>query len=227
MKSTLCLLLVTLLAGPLAEAQTSTDTDALIRQLKPAATRGLRNLNVQAVPPMLPAAPPAAMAPSDAPPVVPATTPQAAPPVTPVPPASAELPVSVPPPVFAPPAANPVAEATPVAPSVSLAIQFEYNSAQVSPASHQTLQQLAQALQSAELLAYRFRIEGHTDAKGMATYNRKLSQSRADEVRRVLMTLGVAGERLTSVGFGASQLALPSQPYAAENRRVRIVNLAP
>lgn len=204
MKSTLCLLLVTLLAGPLAEAQTSTDTDALIRQLKPAATRGLRNLNVQAVPPMLPAAPPAAMAPSDAPPVVLATTPQAA-----------------------PPAANPVAEATPVAPSVSLAIQFEYNSAQVSPASHQTLQQLAQALQSAELLAYRFRIEGHTDAKGMATYNRKLSQSRADEVRRVLMTLGVAGERLTSVGFGASQLALPSQPYAAENRRVRIVNLAP
>ena len=217
MKTTLCLLLATLLAAPLAEAQTPLDADALIRQLKPATTRGLRNLNVQAVP----ATPVAPAAPSSAADVT-ATSPQAPAPLAPDQPDSVTLPA--PAPVAATPAANPTVDP---APSVSLAIQFEYNSARVSQASYQTLQQLSRALQSPELLDYRFRIEGHTDAKGQATYNRKLSQSRADEVRRVLVTLGVAGERLSSTGLGASQLALPSQPYAAENRRVRIVNLAP
>lgn len=217
MKTTLCLLLATLLAAPLAEAQTPPDADALIRQLKPATTRGLRNLNIQAVPAIPVAQPVAPAAPSPAADVT-ATSPQAPASLAPVQPDSVTLPA--PAPVAATPAVDP-------APSVSLAIQFEYNSAQVSQASFQTLQQLSRALQSPELLDYRFRIEGHTDAKGQAAYNRKLSQSRADEVRRVLITLGVAGERLSSIGLGASQLALPSQPYAAENRRVRIVNLAP
>lgn len=217
MKTTLCLLLATLLAAPLAEAQTPPDADALIRQLKPATTRGLRNLNIQAVPatPLAQAVAPAAPSPAAD---VTATSPQAPAPIAPVQPDSVTLPA--PAPVAATPAVDP-------APSVSLAIQFEYNSAQVSQASFQTLQQLSRALQSPALLDYRFRIEGHTDAKGQAAYNHKLSQSRADEVRRVLVTLGVAGERLSSIGLGASQLALPSQPYAAENRRVRIVNLAP
>lgn len=226
MKTTLSLLLATLLAAPLAEAQTPPDADALIRQLKPATTRGLRNLNIQAAP-AAPAAASAVLASPAAPSVAPGVTatPQAAAPATPAQPNSAALPA--PAPVAATPAANPAVEAAPAAPSVSLAIQFEYNSARVSQASYQTLQQLSRALQSPELLDYHFRIEGHTDAKGLAAYNRKLSQSRADEVRRVLVTLGVAGERLSSIGLGASQLALPSQPYAAENRRVRIVNLAP
>jgi outer membrane protein OmpA-like peptidoglycan-associated protein len=221
MKTTLCLLLATLLAAPLAEAQTPPDADALIRQLKPATTRGLRNLNIQAVPATPLAQPVAPAAPSSAADVT-ATSPQAPAPIAPVQPDSVTLPA--PAQVAAAPAANPAVDP---APSVSLAIQFEYNSARVSQVSYQTLQQLSRALQSPELLDYRFRIEGHTDAKGQAAYNRKLSQSRADEVRRVLMTLGVAGERLSSIGLGASQLALPSQPYAAENRRVRIVNLAP
>lgn len=221
MKTTLCLLLATLLAAPLAEAQTPPDADALIRQLKPATTRGLRNLNIQAVPATPVAQPVAPAAPSSAADVT-ATSPQAPAPLAPVQPDSVTLPA--PAQVAAAPAANPAVDP---APSVSLAIQFEYNSARVSQVSYQTLQQLSRALQSPELLDYRFRIEGHTDAKGQAAYNRKLSQSRADEVRRVLVTLGVAGERLSSIGLGASQLALPLQPYAAENRRVRIVNLAP
>lgn len=221
MKTTLCLLLATLLAAPLAEAQTPPDADALIRQLKPATTRGLRNLNIQAVPATPVAQPAAPAAPSSAADVT-ATSPQAPAPLAPVQPDSVTLPA--PAQVAAAPVANPAVDP---APSVSLAIQFEYNSARVSQVSYQTLQQLSRALQSPELLDYHFRIEGHTDAKGQAAYNRKLSQSRADEVRRVLMTLGVAGERLSSIGLGASQLALPSQPYAAENRRVRIVNLAP
>lgn len=214
MKKTVCLLLAMLLPS-LAYAQAEPDAEALIRLLKPGTTRGLRNLTVQAAPPAAPALP---VAP-------PAAVPEPTPPATVTPPAVQVAPVPSAPSV--PPAPAPSTEAAADAPSVSLAIQFEYNSARVSAASRQTLQQLAQALQSPELAAYRFRIEGHTDAKGQAGYNRKLSQARADEVRQLLVAQGVAAARLSSIGMGASQLALPSQPFAAENRRVRIVNLAP
>lgn len=228
MKRPLCLFLSAWLLACAAQAQTAPDTDTLIRLLKPGTTRGLRNLQVQAVPPAATPAPATAHQ-ASSPAAVPASnvathsTPPAATPQAPE--ASHALPIAAP---VAPVAPAPVAPlAVQPEPSVSLAIQFEYNSARVSAESRQTLQQLAQALQSPELAAYRFRIEGHTDAKGQAGYNRKLSQARADEVRQLLIAQGVAAERLSSIGLGSSQLALPSQPYAAENRRVRIVNLAP
>lgn len=224
MKKTVCLLLAMLLPS-LAQAQAEPDTEALIRLLKPGTTRGLRNLTVQAAPPAAPAVTVVAPLAAVPEPTSPATVTPPAVQVAPVSPPVVTQPVSPAPSV--PPSPAPATEAAAEAPSVSLAIQFEYNSARVSAASRQTLQQLAQALLSPELAAYRFRIEGHTDAKGQAGYNRKLSQARADEVRQLLVAQGVAAARLSSIGMGASQLALPSQPFAAENRRVRIVNLAP
>lgn len=222
MKKTVCLMLAMLLPS-LAQAQAEPDAEALIRLLKPGTTRGLRNLTVQAAPPAAPALPVAPL------PAVPEPTPPSTvtPPAVQVAPAAPAVAQPAPSAPSVPPAPAPSTEAAAEAPSVSLAIQFEYNSARVSAASRQTLQQLAKALQSPELAAYRFRIEGHTDAKGQAGYNRKLSQARADEVRQLLVAQGVAAARLSSIGMGASQLALPSQPFAAENRRVRIVNLAP
>lgn len=224
MKKTVCLMLAMLLPS-LAHAQAEPDAEALIRLLKPGTTRGLRNLTVQAAPPAAPAVTVVAPLPAVPEPTPPATVTPPAVQVAPVSPPAVAQPVPSAPSV--PPAPALATEAPADAPSVSLAIQFEYNSARVSAASRKTLQQLAQALQSPELAAYRFRIEGHTDAKGQAGYNRKLSQARADEVRQLLVAQGVAAARLSSIGMGASQLALPSQPFAAENRRVRIVNLAP
>lgn len=68
-------------------------------------------------------------------------------------------------------------------------------------------------------------MEGHTDAKGRADYNLKLSQQRADAVRAFLANNGVADARLAAAGKGSSELANTNDPMAAENRRVRIVNL--
>ena len=110
-------------------------------------------------------------------------------------------------------------------PSLSLLIQFDFNSAKVKPESQQALSNLAQALQSKELLESRFAVEGHTDAKGRADYNLKLSQPRADAVRAFLTSNGVQDSRLAVVGKGATELANAADPQAAENRRVRIVNL--
>jgi outer membrane protein OmpA-like peptidoglycan-associated protein len=117
-------------------------------------------------------------------------------------------------------------EATPAAkPSLSLLIQFDFNSAKVKPESQQALVNLAQALQSKELVESKFAVEGHTDAKGRADYNLKLSQQRADAVRAFLASNGVVDARLQAVGKGSGELANAADPLAAENRRVRIVNL--
>ena len=118
------------------------------------------------------------------------------------------------------------ADTTPAAkPSLSLLIQFDFNSAKVKPESQQALSNLAQALQSKELVDAKFAVEGHTDAKGRADYNLKLSQQRADAVRAYLASSGVADARLQAVGKGATELANTADPLAADNRRVRIVNL--
>ena len=135
---------------------------------------------------------------------------------------------SAPPPVGA---AEPVVPAAPVAavprprPSLSLLIQFDFNSAHVKPESEQALVNLAQALKSPELSESRFAVEGHTDSRGRADYNLKLSQQRADAVRTVLAHNGVVESRLSAVGKGSTEPANAADPQAAENRRVRIVNL--
>ena len=119
-----------------------------------------------------------------------------------------------------------VADTAPAArPSLSLLIQFDFNSAKVKPESQQALSNLAQALQSKELVDAKFVVEGHTDAKGRTDYNLKLSQQRADAVRVYLASNGVADARLQAVGKGSTELANTTDPLAADNRRVRIVNL--
>ena len=110
-------------------------------------------------------------------------------------------------------------------PALSLLIQFDYNSAHLLPQSEQALINLSQALQAPELANSRFAVEGHTDAKGNPEYNMKLSAQRAQAVVAFLKVRGVGEERLLASGKGATALANPALPFAAENRRVRIVNL--
>jgi outer membrane protein OmpA-like peptidoglycan-associated protein len=109
--------------------------------------------------------------------------------------------------------------------SLSLQIQFDFNSASVKIESKESLANLAAAMQSKDLLEAKFVIEGHTDAKGKADYNQRLSQHRADSVREFLVSKGVDGTRLSSAGKGSSDPANTTDPLAAENRRVKIVNL--
>ena len=122
-------------------------------------------------------------------------------------------------------AASGAAATEPERPSLSLLIQFDFNSAKIRPESQPALQNLASALQSPELSKANFAVEGHTDAKGSADYNLKLSQSRAEAVQKFLAAQGVPTTRLVTAGKGATELANPNDPLAAENRRVRIVNL--
>lgn len=110
-------------------------------------------------------------------------------------------------------------------PSVSLTIQFDFDSSKVSASSASQLDQLAKALKSDDLATLSFRIEGHTDGKGTPEYNLSLSQMRADSVKKYLQRLGVTTTRLEAEGMGDKDLANKADKFAAENRRVRIVTL--
>lgn len=106
---------------------------------------------------------------------------------------------------------------------LDLVVGFDFDSAELNADSRELLDKLSQALASERLAASRFRVEGHTDAKGTAAYNRALSHRRAQAVVAYLADHGVASARLSAVGMGFDELLLKDQPFAADNRRVRIV----
>ncbi len=49
-------------------------------------------------------------------------------------------------------------------------------------------------------------IRSHTDCRGLATYNERLSNNRAKSTRQYLIDKGIASERLTAKGYGESRL---------------------
>ncbi len=65
-------------------------------------------------------------------------------------------------------------------------------------------------------------IAGHTDTRGRAEMNQRLSQGRAESVRHALVELGVPAARLSAKGYGESQ-PLTQERNAeelAQNRRI-------
>ena len=111
-------------------------------------------------------------------------------------------------------------------PSTDLTINFEFNSAKLSPDSLEQLQQLATALNSEEILPYRIKVTGHTDAVGSDAYNMDLSKRRAQAVVGYLSSqLGVNVSRLSSTGMGKRVLKLPDDPGHSANRRVEITQI--
>jgi outer membrane protein OmpA-like peptidoglycan-associated protein len=112
-------------------------------------------------------------------------------------------------------------------PAVDLEINFDYNSAAVSPTAEPQLHSLGKALTSAELAGSVFMLGGHTDAKGTDGYNQSLSERRAETVKKFLMeNYKISAENLVSAGYGETDLKNKADPAAAENRRVQIVNMA-
>ncbi len=81
-------------------------------------------------------------------------------------------------------------------------VQFKTASADILPASDELLQQVANVLREhSEILE--IEVQGHTDNRGQAGYNKKLSQRRAASVVKWLTTKGgIEESRLVSQGYG-------------------------
>ncbi|GAB5378511.1 MAG: hypothetical protein AcusKO_49730 [Acuticoccus sp.] len=111
-------------------------------------------------------------------------------------------------------ATEPVVEKAPF----NLEVQFEFNSAALTPEAQRQLDIFAEAA-TGGLADARFHIDGHTDASGTERTNQRLSELRAASVVDYLVTRGVGQQRLISEGFGESRPAY-ADPYDGANRRV-------
>ncbi len=112
-------------------------------------------------------------------------------------------------------------------PSIDLEITFKFNSATVTPAAMADVDKLGKALSDPALKGSTFVLSGHTDAVGGESTNLDLSNRRADAVKRLLVEkYGVSAQNLVTAGYGKSKLKNTSDPFAAENRRVQIINMA-
>ena len=118
---------------------------------------------------------------------------------------------------------EPEGETGPEEVSVMLQIEFEFDSAELTPAAMRDLDQVAAALVDAEMADVPITLEGHTDSSGVPAYNRRLSQRRAEAVLAYLMGHGIAGERLSAVGRGSDQPVDTWSPTDGRQRRVEIV----
>jgi outer membrane protein OmpA-like peptidoglycan-associated protein len=108
-------------------------------------------------------------------------------------------------------------------------IQFESGTAEIKQVSFPVLNDVLQVM--VERPSIRIAVYGHTDNRGSAAYNLKLSQERAQSVVNYLSEKGVALERLQYKGFGMEKPLVPnsSDDNRARNRRVefKILEAAP
>jgi outer membrane protein OmpA-like peptidoglycan-associated protein len=103
-----------------------------------------------------------------------------------------------------------------------LMITFKLGSAELTDEGATNARNFANALNDPRLANQAFVIIGHTDATGSADRNLVLSEQRADAVKAFLVKQGIDAGRLQTKGLGSQDLAVPSAPAAAANRRVEV-----
>ncbi|MBM7334971.1 MAG: OmpA family protein [Alcanivorax sp.] len=106
----------------------------------------------------------------------------------------------------------------------TLYVQFGLDKSEVRKTSYPELENLSNRMYeypSANLV-----LEGHTDSTGSAAYNKKLSNERADAVKRVLVNeFGIDGNRITTEGYGEERPIADNSTRdgRAQNRRVEAI----
>lgn len=104
-------------------------------------------------------------------------------------------------------------------------VNFETNSDILTPTSHAILDEAVQMLKDRPEIEVE--IQGHTDSRGSDAYNQRLSERRADSVRRYLVSKGIEACRLRAVGYGEKRPIASNETAEgmAENRRVELLRL--
>ena len=102
-------------------------------------------------------------------------------------------------------------------------IHFEYNKAKIRSESFAVLDAVVEVME--QLPEIKIEVQGHTDDRGSASYNKKLSGRRANAVKIYLVSHGIAPSRLASNGYGFERplVANDSDQNRALNRRVQFL----
>jgi outer membrane protein OmpA-like peptidoglycan-associated protein len=104
---------------------------------------------------------------------------------------------------------------------LSIPVQFGFDSSELTLQSRQQLDAIAEGIKLTDG-TIRVVVEGHTDAKGRATYNDRLSLRRAAAVRDYLVgERKLAAKLLLVEGKGAQKLLDKADPFSPRNRRVQ------
>jgi outer membrane protein OmpA-like peptidoglycan-associated protein len=102
-------------------------------------------------------------------------------------------------------------------------VLFDTGSAALKPGTREKLARVSGILLSHPEL--KVQVEGHTDSVGDDTYNQRLSENRADSVRNYIVSQGIAGNSVTTAGFGESKPVASNDTPAGrqQNRRVELI----
>lgn len=132
-------------------------------------------------------------------------------------------PVQAAPPPAPPPAPAPKVEAPPPKGPDSYMVFFDWDKADVSSQARETLKKVAANAKAGK--ATRVELTGHADRSGAEPYNLRLSQRRADNVKKVLSEMGLPADSVTVAAKGETSplVATPDGVREPQNRRVEIV----
>lgn len=108
---------------------------------------------------------------------------------------------------------------------VQIQISFDFDSAALRADQKPKLATLCSVMQGTDIGV--FKIVGHTDTSGSASYNERLSLLRAQEVKRFMVSdCGIAEDRLQAVGVGEAFPLDKDDPRGDVNRRVEFQALS-
>ncbi len=102
-------------------------------------------------------------------------------------------------------------------------VYFEFNSAQLTEQTKNTLKDNAEFLKKSETIEVQ--VEGHADERGSVQYNLALGEKRAKTVKSYLMSLGIQVKRMTTISYGKERpLTFGHEESAwSKNRRANFV----
>lgn len=95
---------------------------------------------------------------------------------------------------------------------------FDFDKSSLKPGAQYELRRIADVLNKYPQTT--IEVGGHTDTRGSAAYNQKLSERRAVAVKNELIRNGVAPHRISAIGYGETR---PISSSDAVNRRVEIL----
>jgi len=108
---------------------------------------------------------------------------------------------------------------------VNIRVSFDFDSAALREDQISKLVVLCEVMATIDVQV--FRIVGHTDSSGSASYNERLSLLRAEEVKRYMVNkCGLPESKFRAVGVGEQFPYNESDPSADENRRVEFQALS-
>jgi len=113
-------------------------------------------------------------------------------------------------------------EAIPEKVSITLLIEFDFDKAVVKPKYHGDIERVANFLQAYPKTGVD--LEGHTDSKGSDEYNMKLSQRRADNVKKYIVEkFNIDAARISTAGYGESQPVASNETDEGRQKNRRVV----